>query len=139
MECLGPYTGFYSRNLITSVLRTIHDAIHRIGYDLLIQESISGIRAGTHAKRVEVLVPSMFRFPFLGKCGFNREVGYFRLRNDLFHEAKFGGAPIISCFPQMKGNILLQLKAFNCRLMASLGATGNYFLIEQSNQGYIRF
>jgi len=93
-----------------------------------IQESISGIRAGTHAKRVEVLANSLnVPLPSWGNVDSTGKSDISRLRNDLFHEAKFGGAPIGFALPSMKGNILLQLKAFNCRLLAAiLGATGNY-------------
>jgi hypothetical protein len=49
------------------------------------------------------------------------------LRNELIHEAKFCGEPIGFAVPSAKSNILLELEAFNCRLIAAtLGAVGSY-------------
>lgn len=48
-------------------------------------------------------------------------------RNEYFHEAKFGGAPIGHAFPPIWGNLLNEFPAFNSRLIAAmLGAKGPY-------------
>ena len=93
-----------------------------------IQQRISGFKSKSHAKRVEDLavflkvpVPSWGQVDSSGKSEISQ------LRNDLIHEAKFAGAPIGFALPKMKGNILVQFEAFNCRLIAAqLGATGRY-------------
>lgn len=56
------------------------------------------------------------------------------IRNDLFHEARWAGAPIgAAVLSGDHQNILLELKAFNCRLIAALlGVTGSY--ISSSSQ-----
>lgn len=139
---------FWHRHQVDSVAATILGAIHwflfsqsyrhyferfmmqYIVLDTLyrIQESIAHIRSSTHAKRIETLADSLnVPLPSWGNVDSTGKSEISRLRNDLFHEAKFGGEPIGFAFPAMKGNILLQLKDFNCRLMAALlGATGNY-------------
>jgi hypothetical protein len=95
-----------------------------------IQECITGIirKSSTHAKRIETLANSlMVPLPTWGNVDSTGKSEISRLRNDLFHEARFGGAPIGFEFPAMHGKVLLQLKAFNCRLIAALlGAKGNY-------------
>lgn len=59
------------------------------------------------------------------------------IRNEVIHEAKWGGAPIgFVCLAGDFQNILLELKNFNCRLIASLlGVTGSYvFSSSQTRQ-----
>jgi hypothetical protein len=93
-----------------------------------VQERISGVKCRLHAKRVEYLANSLeVPLPSWGQVDSSDKSEISELRNALIHEAKFAGAPIGFAFPKMKGNILLQLEAFNCRLIAAqLGATGRY-------------
>jgi len=80
-----------------------------------------GKRAEHLANSLDVSLPSWARVDSSGRSEISE------IRNNLFHEAKFGGVPIGFGFPSMDGNILLSLQAFNSRLIAALlGATGGY-------------
>ncbi len=49
------------------------------------------------------------------------------IRNQLFHESRFSGSPIGFSYSKFPIDILTQLEAFNCRLIAALiGAKGIY-------------
>jgi hypothetical protein len=56
------------------------------------------------------------------------------IRNELIHEARWAGAPIgYACQPTENSNIVNELKALNCRIIAAiLGASGTY--ISSSSQ-----
>lgn len=98
------------------------DTIYRV------QASISGKKCNSHARRAEYLANSLkVPLPSWGSMDSAGESEISRLRNELFHEAKFGGAPIGFDFPKMHRNTLVSLQAFNSRLIAALlGATGHY-------------
>ena len=98
------------------------DTIYRV------QASISGRQCNSHARRAEYLADSLdVPLPSWGRMDSTGRTEISQLRNDLFHEAKFGGAPIGFAFPPIQGNILVSLQAFNCRLIAALiGARGRY-------------
>jgi hypothetical protein len=113
------YRQYFERFMMQYI---VLDTIYRI------HESISGSRSGTHAMLIGNLATSLnVPLPSWGIVDSTGKSEISRLRNDLFHEAKFAGAPIGFALPAMQGNILLELEAFNSRLMAALlGATGNY-------------
>lgn len=103
-------------------------------------ESISGRECRSHARRVEYLANSLnVPLPSWGRTeSSGSEIS--RLRNALFHEARFGGAPIGFAFPTTEGNILVQLQAFNCRLIAALfGAIGAYSRSSSQTRQRFRF
>ena len=140
--------GFWHRHQATGVASTMFGAIHwflfsqsyshyferfMMQYTVFdtiynVQKRISGDKSPTHAKRFEYMANSLeVPLPSWGKVDSSGKSEISELRNALIHEAKFGGAPIGFAFPEMKGNILVQLKAFNCRLIAAqLGAAGRY-------------
>jgi hypothetical protein len=101
---------------------TVFDTIYNV------QKRIFGVTSRTHALRFKYMADSLeVTLPSWGEVDSDRESEISKLRNDLIHEAKFAGAPIGFAFPEMNGNILVQLEAFNCRLIAAqLGARGRY-------------
>ena len=125
------YVQYFERFMMQYV---VLDTIYRIC------GSISGQESRTHAGRVEYLADSLHvPLPSWGRSDSSgSEIS--RLRNALFHEARFGGAPIGFAFPAMEGNILVQLQAFNCRLIAALlGATGSYSRSSSQTRQRVRF
>ncbi len=93
-----------------------------------VQASISGRKCNRHAMRTEYLSHSLdVPLPSWGIVNSDSKSELSVIRNDLFHEAKFGGVPIGFGFPSTSGNILVSLQSFNSRLIAALlGATGKY-------------
>ncbi|MFZ0931738.1 MAG: hypothetical protein WAN11_24285 [Syntrophobacteraceae bacterium] len=102
--------------------------------------SISGQKCRSHAGRVEYLANSLsVPSPSWGRIDSSgSEIS--RLRNALFHEARFGGVPIGFEFPTVQDNILAQLQAFNSRLIAALlGVTGSYSRSSSQTRQRFRF
>lgn len=93
-----------------------------------IQAIISGRKCNRHGRRAEYLAHSLdVPLPTWGIVNSDSKSEISVIRNELFHEAKFGGVPIGFGFPSTSGNILLSLQAFNSRLIAALlGAIGGY-------------
>lgn len=82
----------------------------------------------SHAKRINLLAEKYdLVLPPWAETGGGRDSQLSIARNEYFHEAKFGGAPIGHAFPPMWGNLLNEFPAFNSRLIAAmLGAKGPY-------------
>ena len=102
---------------------TVFDTIYTV------QKRISGDRSRPpHAKRLEYMASSLeVPLPSWGEVDSSNKSEISELRNDLFHDEKVAGAAIGSVLHKMKGNIVVQLEAFNCRLIAAqLGARGRY-------------
>ncbi len=125
------YVQYFERFMMQYI---VLDTIYRIRASISCQES------RTHAGRVEYLADSLqIPLPSWGNADSSgSEIS--RLRNALFHEARFGGASIGFAFPTMQGNILDQLRAFNSRLIAALlGATGSYSRSSSQTRQPFRF
>lgn len=82
----------------------------------------------SHAKRIIHLAGEYgIDLPSWAEMGEGRDSQLSIARNEYFHEAKFGGAPIGYAFPSIWGNLLNEFPAFNSRLIAAmLGAKGPY-------------
>ena len=109
-----------------------------------IYNSISGCKPNSHARRIVDLANSLSdgSLPSWGRIDSSKpaQSEISRLRNALFHEARFGDEPIGFAVPTMQGNILVQLQAFNCRLIAALlGATGPYSRSSSQTRQRLRF
>ena len=84
-------------------------------------------KEGTHAKRIEFISKKLNLFcPTWGSVvGKDTEIA--GIRNNLLHESKFAGMAIGFNYEQSHSHILLELEAFNCRVIAALmGARGDY-------------
>jgi hypothetical protein len=115
------YVQYFERFMMQYI---VLDTIYKIWLSI----SSPKLKRCVHAERVKCLAESLnVPLPSWGEVDSSKQTEISRLRNALFHEARFGGAPIGFAFPAMQGNILVQLRGFNCRLIAALlGAAGEY-------------
>lgn len=77
-------------------------------------------RRARHACRVEFLSGELgMELPAWGRV-IGNDCELSKIRNELVHESKFAGEPIGLAVTSRETNILLDLQAFNCRLIAAI-------------------
>lgn len=98
---------------------------------------LSGIRANTHASRpVELAKKYNLKLPLWAKLDpTGKQSKLSKQRNELVHEAKYGGHPIGYSYPDE--NYSLEFTSFNTKLIAAvLGINTPYLAAEPNNRQY---
>lgn len=95
---------------------------------------LSGTKANSHADRpVKLAEKYNLELPLWAKLITEKESRLSKQRNELFHEAKYGGHPIGYSYPEENYN--LEFRSFNTKLItAALGINTPYLRAEPNNR-----